>query len=136
MNIITNLTRYKATPEQIKSGVRDIKNMDARGRLIMHLTFTNLPTPEEIRDRAYCISLLAYSDYAMIDGASYLMPALEKELIRRDVIPLYPVLKRVIKLDVDESGKEIRTITFKHLGFVKGACVNKSDSIDNQIIDR
>lgn len=116
---ITNLTRHKATPEQVAAGVEDIENTYAHSRLIMNLTFRELPTAEEIRDRAHSISLLASGGYAMIGGAPYLMSELERALIERDIIPLYAFSARVAKIDVNEHGNEIKTSVFRHIGFVQ-----------------
>ena len=55
---------------------------------------------------------------AMIGGAPYLMPALEKELIALGIEPVYSFSERVSEETVQADGSVVKTNVFKHVGFV------------------
>ena len=58
--MILNLTQHPATTEQIEAGVVDLPD-SVRPALIGWLTFSQLPSREEIEDRAEALALLADS---------------------------------------------------------------------------
>lgn len=110
---ILNLTQHSASNEQLAQGVIDSQHQNMIREL---LTFTKLPSKNEIQERAK--GLRHYAEgfrYAMIGGAPYLMAALEAELKKWGIIPLYAFSQRVSQETSD--GKKISV--FKHLGFVE-----------------
>jgi len=113
--MIINLTQHIATPEQRKAGVFDPACKKVIQKL---LTFDELPTKDEIEQRARKLATLAYlynAKKAMIGGAPFLMASLEKALKERNITPVYAFSRREV---IEESnGKKISV--FKHLGFVE-----------------
>lgn len=113
---ILNLTQHVGTPEQ---GVYDevLKPI-----LVEQLTFTTLPSSEEIKKRAENLaeiaSLLGY-EKAMIGGAPYLMSELEKSLKARGIQPLYSFTERVSVETKSPTGEVTKTSVFKHIGWVE-----------------
>jgi len=115
---ILNLTQHAASPVQIEAGVEDMTG-DRREKLISLMTFTNLPTSNEVATRALRIALLAHhtrTSYAMIGGAPYLMAALVSALKRYGVTALFAYSERV---SVEDTATGTKTSVFKHLGFVE-----------------
>ncbi|MCH8500262.1 MAG: hypothetical protein LAT63_17475, partial [Marinobacter sp.] len=55
---IINLTQHKATSEQIAAGVVDLSE-NARNFLVERLTFAQIPTKQELEDRAADIAEMA-----------------------------------------------------------------------------
>lgn len=118
--IIYNLTQHQATPEQVAQGVVDLEPTD-RDQLRALLTFEEIPSKEEIEQRAEAIANLAYwdADSAMIGGAPYLMPALSTALKNRKIQPVYAFSKRE-SLDMPQEDGSVRKVAvFKHVGFVE-----------------
>lgn len=120
---ILNLTQHVATPEQIKAGVFE---PSAEDKLIIQniLTFDELPTREEISERARWLSEMAVhycypNGKAMIGGAPYLMSLLEDYLKHESVVPVYAFSKResVDQVQPDESVRKVAV--FRHCGFVE-----------------
>lgn len=135
---IVNLTQHNATPEQIEAGVFDMP-ADRRDALRMLLTFSEIPDAATLRGRACCIVSLvtgvAYGDpepiakVAMIGGAPYLMAPLEKELISRDIKPLYAFSLRE-SVEEAQSDESIRkTAVFRHIGFVEGDATQQRTTV-------
>ena len=131
--IIINLTQHAATPEQQEAGVIELREKE---RLVKLLTFDDLPSREEISDRAHRIASLAFDEIeyqienlelknefvccsAMIGGAPWPMGVLEETLMGMDIKPLYAFSKRVVTEEVKENAAIIKTAVFKHLGFVE-----------------
>lgn len=114
---IINLTQHTATPDQRISGVVDHPEREKLQKL---LTFDEIPSPEEITDRAEKIAKMA-SGYreAMIGGAPFLMSALEWELFKVTCVPLYAFSKRVVNEVVDNNGNVQKVSEFRHRGFVE-----------------
>jgi len=125
---ILNLTQHRPTPAQVEQGVVDLEG-EKREQLIKLLTFNELPTPSEVRERAERIADMAVRyEAAMIGGAPYLMGPLERELRKRGITPLYAFSRREVVEEVQPSGKwgkdgwvVRKTQVFRHLGFVEGA---------------
>ena len=114
---IVNLTQHQATREQIEAGVFEPANKELIKKL---LTFTELPSIDEIGGRAERLADLAYetgAEAAMIGGAPYLIIALHDALVGRDIQPLYACSERV-SVEKEEGGEIIKTSVFKHVGFV------------------
>jgi hypothetical protein len=97
--MILNLTQHKATPKQVKAGVVDLADAD-RSMFCALLTFEALPTPAEIEARAAAIALITsyiikhgfdgeQPDQVLIDGHSWLIAALERNLKRGGMKPVY-----------------------------------------------
>lgn len=129
---IINLTQHSVSDEQAKDGV--IQLTIHHREICELLTFHEIPTESEIIERASKLAEIALSviqnlrdrknkpglkGYAMIGGAPFLMPALEKELRRRDIQPLYAFSKRSSVEEVSSSGATVKKSVFRHSGFVK-----------------
>ena len=140
--MIFNLTMHPATQEQIEAGVFDASDE----RLIeikAALTFTELPTQEEIEVKALSLAAIALSELytrvlenrpeseeqldiesqmlgmeVMIGGAPYLMPYLERALKEYKLNAVYAFSKRESVEVVLDNGDVRKTNIFKHLGFV------------------
>ena len=122
--MIINLTQHAATAEQVAAGVVDFDGA-TRAKLSDLLTFYNLPTMAEVGEVAEAIADLAIYEgeteengiptRAMIGGAPFLMPALEKALIAVGITPCYAFSKRVV---IKEADGVKERIVFKHEGFV------------------
>jgi len=122
--MILNLTQHPATPEQIEAGVVDLPD-SVRPALIGWLTFSQLPSREEIEDRAEALALLADSllpeegnPAAMIGGAPYLMAPLEVALRNQRIRPLYAFSVRESAEQVLPDGTVRKTSIFRHAGFI------------------
>lgn len=119
---IVNLTQHEATRDQEEIGVIDLLP-DERAELIDALTFNEAPTQLEIAERARKIAQLAVKatpcKRAMIGGAPYLMPALEQELRRVGIQPVYAFSKRV-SIDQPQPDGSVKKISaFKFEGLVE-----------------
>lgn len=122
--MILNLTQHPATTEQIEAGVVDLPD-SVRPALIGWLTFSQLPSREEIEDRAEALALLADSllpeegnPAAMIGGAPYLMAPLEVALRNQRIRPLYAFSVRESVEQTLPDGTVRKTSIFRHAGFI------------------
>lgn len=118
---ILNLTQHVATTQQVEQGVIDMLP-NHREQLVALLTFSELPSSEQLFDRASELVILA-SKYAcdciMIGGAPYLMPVLESAIaIDMGKPTVYAFSKRISTEVTNELGEVIKTNTFAHQGFV------------------
>ena len=119
--MILNLTNHPATPDQILGGVFE---PTVKRQVTDRLDFKTLPTKQEILDRAKALARIASSSaypglkFAMIGGAPYLMPELEKSLRRVGITPLYSFSERVSEEVHQADGSVTKTNVFKHIGFV------------------
>ena len=129
--MILNLTQHQATPEQIAAGVVDL-HAPQRAELVSLLTFSDLPTALDIRERAAIIADLACANglggdegddpqptAAMIGGAGYLMPVLEATLRGYCIKPLHAFSQRVSVETPQPDGTVVKTNVFRHVGFVE-----------------
>ena len=119
--IVLNLTQHRATPEQVLAGVVDLYDQNKVSKL---LTFSDVPDRSTLEMRANAIADLAVKRgvrFAMIGGAPYLMPCLERALIDRDVVPLYAFSKRECHERRNPDGSVSKTMVFRHEGFVSPA---------------
>jgi hypothetical protein len=123
---IWNLTQHRATPSQVADGVCDLPDPQ-REELVKLLTFDEIPTAEQLRDRAWdiCGLLLRVQDGAfnervevMIGGFLPLMSHLEAVLLRHDITPVYSFSKRESIDDPQSDGSVIKRVVFNHIGFV------------------
>lgn len=121
--MIVNLTQHPATPEQLSAGVVDLPTAEREvlGRL---LTFDDLPTREDVSDRAAAVAMLAataFEDHpvqAMIGGAPYLMAPLEAALTNQGIQPVYAFSVRESVEAVQPDGSIRKVNVFRHGGFV------------------
>jgi hypothetical protein len=119
--MILNLTQHTATPDQIAAGVVEL-NPDDRAQLVRLLTFDELPSWDEVADRATSIAALAAkyaATTAMIGGAPYLMAALELALLAYGVEPVYAFSERVSREEMQADGSVRKTSQFRFGGFVR-----------------
>lgn len=116
---ILNLTQHPATPEQIEAGVVDL-GVYAQASLKRLLTVESPPTNDEISDRAKLIASLAGGfKTAMIGGAPFLMSALEREIKKADIKPVYAFSKRESIEETLPDGSVRKSMVFRHEGFVE-----------------
>ena len=121
MTFILNLTQHASTKEQVSYGVVDLEGSDL-ALLKSLLTFEDLPSKAEIRDRAEKIAALAADHKAkvtMIGGAGYLLPRLTAELQANGVTVVQAFTKREVVESTSPSGEVIKTAVFRHAGFVE-----------------
>jgi len=117
--MILNLTQHEATPEQIAAGVVEPDD-GMKASIREALTFNDLPSASSVFGRAIVLAQIARQwadeDYTkvMIGGAPFLMWALEQELRKRRLEPIYAFSKRVVLEEEDGVKKTI----FRHEGFV------------------
>lgn len=129
--MIINLTQHAASPEQIAEGVVDLTG-DTRQALINALTVEDLPTRQEILDRAQAIAEIAcYNGLgpddgddpmptrAMIGGAPWLMAPLEAALRERGITPLYAFSRRESVDQPQPDGSVRKVAVFRHAGWIE-----------------
>lgn len=112
-----NLTQHNATADQLAVGVVDLTG-EQLASLKTLLTFEDMPTYSEMRERAEAIAIIAQSageTGAMIGGAPFFMSFLERALFAVGVRPYYAFSKRCVIKDADGIKERI---VFKHEGFV------------------
>jgi len=119
---ILNLTQHDASPDQIRAGVVEFRDSEATEILCDLLTFDVKPTLGCIEERARSIAKLAAQsgkcNTAMIGGAPYLMPFLEKALMAVGIQPLYAFSKRESIESVAADGSVTKRTVFRHAGFI------------------
>lgn len=122
LRTIVNLTQHTATPAQKNAGVVEVLGKVDIATIKRCLNFASIPSREELEMRATALATIAkgIGNYAMIGGALYLMPTLEKALRKQGVTPLYAFSKRKSKSKRMPDGSVVKTAVFEHLGFVEG----------------
>lgn len=123
--IVLNLTQHNATQDQIDAGVCGLGSDTEQLKKL--LTFTSLPTKEEVASRATLIARLAsevaYSTGetcgAMIGGAPYLMGPLAEALKAHGITPLFSFTERKAIEKQLPNGEVEKTSVFLHVGFVE-----------------
>ena len=119
---IINLTKYKATPEQLAMGVEDLPEK-LFGRIGYCLTIKAIPDKQELSDRALAIADIATQVSggkpvtAMIGGPPYLMVPLQIALERLAISPVYAFTKKENVTEKVNGVTRTRDV-FKHVGFV------------------
>lgn len=116
---ILNLTQHAATPDQAAAGVVNLSDNTELKKL---LTFTALPSKSDIESKAQAIAQIAKDNgatKAMIAGAGYLMPHLERELKAVGVTPLHAFSERVSVETANADGTVSKQNIFKHVGFIE-----------------
>ena len=122
--IIINLTQHAATPDQVAQGVVDLPDSlqhIAKGLL----TFVQLPTADQVMQRAVALTKLISNQYpyydvdaVMIGGAPYLMAPLVSQLMQSGYQAVFAYTDRVSVDVVQPDGTTKKTAIFKHMGFV------------------
>ena len=123
--MIINLTQHSGTPEQVAAGVVDVP-AELKSDLSALLTFTTLPSKEELNEAAMKVAAMAViccqgsdAPAAMIGGAPFLMAALEVALRHYNIKPLYSFSERVSEEKIEADGTVRKVNFFKHKGFVE-----------------
>lgn len=124
---IINLTQHELTPEQRE--FIDIECHTDRQKVKDLLTFTKLPTKEEIYYRALDLAAIVENIVdqdehvdlflVLIGGAPYLMKPLIEELKKIGVTPVFSYTDRVSVETMQPDGSVVKTQVFKHLGYVE-----------------
>lgn len=131
-----NLTHHAATPEQLAAGVIE-PSAERRAEIARLLTFEQLPSPEMVQSRASLLASMARcvlgtatveagprnpwtknTCAVMIGGAPFLMAALERELVRAGLTPVYAFSTRESVEEIQPDGSVRKTAIFRHKGFV------------------
>jgi hypothetical protein len=131
MKKILNLTQHLATRDQVAAGVVDLSGRDLE-RLLSAITFDDLPSEREIRQRAKKVLDLVHrhpvkvGNYlmlpaVMIGGAPYFMPVLQRVLKEEGCEVLYAFARRESVDTVSPDGSIHKTSVFRHAGFVSAA---------------
>lgn len=119
---ILNLTQHEATADQLKAGVFEPKNKD---RVKALLTFNSLPNKDLIYVTAEVLAAIACKDLdkrstkVMIDGAPFLMGALENALKDNGLTPVYAFSECIMEEVSDGNGGVRKTNVLVHVGFVE-----------------
>lgn len=120
---IVNLTQHNATNDQIDAGVFNVDyDHNELDYLRSLLTFDNIPTIEDMQQRADEIAKIALrtnAKKAMIGGAPFFMGYLETALKSVGIQPLYAFSQRVSVETTAEDGTVTKQNVFKHMGFVE-----------------
>ena len=115
-----NLTQHEATPDQLRSGVREPSTVIIKNEIKRLLTFNELPDEDLIKKRSLQLSTIAAEEgatSAMIGGAPFLMAPLETALWDIGIVAYYAFTQRIGREKLYD-GRVIKTSVFKHLGFV------------------
>lgn len=121
--MIANLTQHAATADQMTAGVRDMP-AEAKAALSVLLTFADLPTGDDLRQRADAVVtlLLDASDEtpttAMIGGAPYFMAPLVEALTYYGIRAVYSFTRRESVELANADGSVSKTAVFRHIGWV------------------
>lgn len=124
---IFNLTQHTMTAEQI--GNNEVFRIESVPGDIVNdrLTFNEMPTAEEMAERALELSRIAAqhsAEAALIGGAPYFMPFIEKALLKLNIIPLYSFSKRESVERKNADGTIVKTSVFKHIGYIQADANN------------
>ena len=128
---IVNLTQHAASSEQREQGVSEPADKE---RVKTLLTFEDLPTREEMIERAAELADIAVAERAdsvMIGGAPFFMAPLEVALLWKGVKPLYAFSCRETMEEQLPDGGVRKTAVFRHLGFVEAATRRWTDRYFN-----
>ena len=121
MRKIINLTQHIATLDQLEVGVFEPADKKKVQDL---LTFEEIPhCSNRIAVRAAKLAAIAAATdatHAMIDGAPYLMGALEFFLLQEGITPLYSFSKKMPVEEILPDGSIKKSSVFKHAGWIEG----------------
>lgn len=116
MNIL-NLTQHTATADQAQAGVVEPTDKKAVQDL---LTFSEMPSFSDMLDRASTLAKIAKDsgcESAMIGGAGFFIPHLEKRLLALGITPVHAFSVRESVEVHNEDGTVSKQNVFKHVGF-------------------
>jgi phosphotransacetylase len=123
---ILNFTQHDATAEQLSAGVVE-PDADNKERIRQLLTFEQIPTQSELRQRATDCAVLASvlvrkygCDAVLIGGAPFFMCHLESALRLFKVRYCYAFSRREVEEQIQSDGSVRKTHVFKHVGFIFG----------------
>jgi hypothetical protein len=123
---ILNFTQHDATPEQVAAGVVE-PDAASKERIRQLLTFEQLPTQSDLRQRATDCAVLAAvlvrkygCDAVLIGGAPFFMSHLESALRLFRVPFCYAFSRREVDEQILPDGSVKKTHVFKHVGFIFG----------------
>lgn len=127
MNIL-NLTQHSATQDQIESGVIEL-SAEQKAFVQTTLTFNSVPTKADLEARAEELTSFAaqvrngleldeVEVHAMIGGAPYFMPFVEKALKGYGITPVYAFSEHQSVDEVQPDGSVVKRAVFKHAGWV------------------
>lgn len=114
---ILNLTQHTATTDQATAGVIEPTDKKAVQEL---LTFNAMPTFSDMLDRASTLAQIAKEHgvtHAMIGGAGFFIPHLEKRLLAVGITPVHAFSVRVSVEVHNADGTVSKQNIFKHIGF-------------------
>jgi hypothetical protein len=86
------------------------------------LTFEDVPSKSELENRASELAKFTTKmgcRKAMVGGAPYLMPYLERALKAKDISPIYAFSKRESIDQVQPDGSVRKVAVFRHAGWVE-----------------
>ncbi len=119
--LIYNLTQHNLTKEQQQDGIRELPE-NLHGRVRTLLTFEEMPTEEEIQERAALLANVAVESGAegvMLGGAPFLMAALKTALQQRGIRTFYSFSQRRSTEVHTEDGKVEKRSIFNYEGLVE-----------------
>jgi hypothetical protein len=123
---LLNFTQHDATAEQLSAGVVE-PDAGNKERIRQLLTFNELPTQSDLRQRATDCAILASvlvrkygCDAVLIGGAPFFMSHLESALRSFRVRFCYAFSTRVAEEQMQPDGSVRKTHVFKHVGFIFG----------------
>ena len=109
---IINLTQHPSSKEQIEQGVVEPKSKKEVSELL------TIFWGDDLEAKAAKLAMIAKSyGKAMIGGAPYLMPVLEKHLKNHGVEPVYAFSDRISEEFTNDEEEVEKKMTFKHKGF-------------------
>jgi hypothetical protein len=129
MRLIINLTQHATTGEQRAAGVKDLPE-EFREELLKLITFEEIPSPSEMRERAHRIlalferageTLIQEENEgiaAMIGGAPFFSSTLEETFLKGGVSTLYAFSKRESVERILPDNTVRKESVFRHAGFV------------------
>ena len=132
-----NFTQHPATEAQIEAGVEE-PSAQIKEEIRSLLTFEEMPTAQEVQERAVSIANLASSmeaDGVMIGGFPALMGPLERCLMLRGIAVFYAFSKRESKEVVQDDGSSRKVSVFRHLGFIP-AELRRDDYYGDPVVER
>jgi len=126
-HIIINLTQHQLTPEQTRN--TNVAQVDetTRNTLSKLGIFDQLPTQQQIKERAEMVAELAAklaaqnpekTPLALISGPPYYTPVLARTLAEKDILPVASFSQRVSVEKTRSDGSVEKTTVFKHLTYL------------------
>ena len=132
-----NFTQHPATPAQLKAGVEEPRPL-IKEEIRSLLTFEEMPTPDEVQERAEALATLAASmeaDGVLVGGFPALMGPLQRSLMLRGIAVFYAFSRRETVEEIQDDGSVRKQSIFKHLGFIP-AELRRDDYYGDPITER